>query len=74
MYIVVYGDVSSDTVVDDSDIDDAFSYIINGSDYYGVLADAADVNHDGVFDAFDIALMDLIASGRRTTEIGLSRG
>ncbi|MBO4339435.1 MAG: hypothetical protein J5877_05925 [Clostridia bacterium] len=75
MYIVLYGDLSSsDALVNDSDIDEAFNYIIYGSAFYGVLADAADVNHDGVFDAFDIALMDLIASGNRAKEIGLSRG
>jgi hypothetical protein len=75
MYIVLYGDLSSsDALVNNSDIDEAMEYLVNGSEYYGVLADASDVNHNGVFDAFDIALMDLIASGSRAKEIGLSRG
>ncbi len=75
MWIVLYGDLSSsDTFVNDSDINEAFEYVVNGWTFDGVTAEASDVNHDGVFDAFDIALMDLIASGHRAKEIGITRG
>ncbi|MBE6835982.1 MAG: hypothetical protein E7515_07020 [Ruminococcaceae bacterium] len=75
MNIVLYGDLSSsDTYVNDSDINEAFEHLMTGWTYDGVLAEASDVNHDGVFDAFDISLIDLISAGKREKEYGLSRG
>lgn len=55
--VVVYGDTNGDGKIDQSDIDAMRKHFLNTDELTGVYFTAADVNHDGKADSFDLLLL-----------------
>ncbi len=71
-FVVVYGDINGDAIVDGTDMTLVQAYSVLGPTASGVSAnykvEAADVNHDGTIDALDVEQIQGVYNYARTIE------
>ena len=71
-YVVVYGDINGDAIVDGTDMTLVQAYSVLGPTASGVSAnykvEAADVNHDGEIDALDVEQIQGVYNYARTID------